>query len=50
MVYEKHESYTYALPLKNGVHWITKNIHFGKKCPKFKKKIIFSLMTTSHIL
>ena len=43
MVHQEYESYTYVLPLKNGVHWITKNVHFEKKRPKIKKTLFFYL-------
>ena len=58
MLYEKHESYKYVLPLKIWVDWLTtrqekkyhnlKNVHFEKKCPKIKKKKISPLTTTFY--
>ena len=50
MLYQKHKSYKYVLPLKNWVDWITTRQgkisqsqkclrNFEKKCPKIKKHI-----------
>ena len=58
MFNQKHESCKYVLPRQNCVDWITtgqeKNVTTSKmyilkkSAPKFKKHIIFSLMTTFY--